>query len=242
MRGAMGRQADRFHVPGARHGARRQVPPGLGRFQPLAKRIAGWVFAWHAHLKVRGREHLPATGPVIVAANHRSMLDIPLLVVACPRPVFLMAKADLYTNPVLGRFFHELGGFPVRRQIADVRALDSALALLERGEVVGIYPEGTRSKSGDMLPFLGGAAWLALRTGAPIVPCGLVGTAGPYAARDPVTLTRWQRWWHALAPRRVTITYGPAIAVDKEPRAAVRRQRMGELSERLLTDIAALAR
>jgi 1-acyl-sn-glycerol-3-phosphate acyltransferase len=240
----MGRdeRADRYHVPGARHGARRAVPPGLGRLQPVCKAIAGWLFAWHARLRVRGRQHVPARGPVIIAANHRSMLDIPLLVIASPRPVFLMAKADIYANHVLGRLFHELGGFPVRREIADVRALDTALALLERGEVVGIYPEGTRSKSGDMLPFLGGAAWLALRTGAPIVPCGLVGTAGTYADRDRATLSRWKRWWSDFAPRRVTITFGPPIEAGKETRAAVRRGRMPELTERLLAEIAALAR
>jgi 1-acyl-sn-glycerol-3-phosphate acyltransferase len=218
------------------------VPPGLGRLQDACRFIAGWAFAWHAHLTVTGREHVPRSGPVIVAANHRSMLDIPLLVIACRRRSYLMAKADLYLNHLLGRFFHELGGFPVRREIADVRALDTALALLERGELVGIYPEGTRSQSGEMLPFLGGAAWLALRTGTPIVPCGMSGTGGPNVGRDPATLSRWQRVWAAMAPRRVTIRIGSPIDVAREPSAAARKRAIPELTDRLVAEIAALAR
>jgi 1-acyl-sn-glycerol-3-phosphate acyltransferase len=233
---------DRYRVPGARTGARRSVPPGLGRLQDACRFIAAWAFTWHAHLTVIGREHVPRSGAVIVAANHRSMLDIPLLVVAARRRSYFMAKAPLYKNPMLGRFFHELGGFPVRREIADVRALDTALALLERGDLVGIYPEGTRSQSGEMLPFLGGAAWLALRTGSAIVPCGMSGTGGPYSGRDRSTMTRWQRAWASIAPRRVTIRFGPPIVVERIPGAAARKRAIPALTDRMLAEIAALAR
>jgi 1-acyl-sn-glycerol-3-phosphate acyltransferase len=217
------------------------VPPHLGRFQPAARRISRWAFTWHAGLRVEGTGHVPSSGPAVIAANHRSMLDIPLLVVASPRPVFMMAKSDIFANRGLGRFFHELGGFPVRREIADVRALDTALAVLARGDVVGIFPEGTRSLSGEMLPFLGGAVWLALRTGAPLVPCGVAGTQGPYGGRDLASLTRPQRLWHLVAPRHVHIRFGEPIAVPLERSAAVRRRRMPELSRRLLARIEALS-
>ena len=83
--------------------------------------------------------------------------------------MIFMAKQELYRNWVLRRLWLELGGFPVRREIADLKAIDNSLDVLHQGLALGIYPEGTRSFTGDMLPFLKGAAWLALRTGTPMV-------------------------------------------------------------------------
>src|SRR5712691_5261489 len=166
------------------------IPPGLGRLQDLCRFISGWAFRWHARLEVSGGDRVPRSGPVILAANHRAMLDIPLLVLASPRRVYFMAKSELFEHRFLAWAFHELGGFPVRREATDVRGVEIATAILQRGKVLGIYPEGTRSRSGEMLPFLGGAAWLALRTGATIVPCGLGGTALPGADDRPAETWR----------------------------------------------------
>jgi 1-acyl-sn-glycerol-3-phosphate acyltransferase len=207
---------------------RPRIPPGIGSLQQPIKAIAGWAFRWQARLKVVGQQNVPSTGPVIIAANHRSMLDVPLLVIACPRPVTFMAKRELFRGPILRWGFHVLGGFPVRRQIADVRAMDIGLAVLERGDVLGLYPEGTRSKKGEMLPFLKGAAWLALKVGAPIVPCGITGTERRGKYPQPL--------------KKVRVAFGPRVEVERATDARERRARAEEITTRLLDGINALVR
>jgi 1-acyl-sn-glycerol-3-phosphate acyltransferase len=198
-----------------------RIPGGLGRFQGAVLAIAGWGFRLQSRLRVEGVENVPRRGPVIIAANHRSMLDIPLLVVASPRPIIFMAKEELFRNRALSRFFHLLGGFPVRREIPDVRAIDVALAVLERGDALGIYPEGRRSRSGEMLPLLGGAAWMALRTGAPIVPAGIHGTFRPQGARRTFL-------------KRTRVRFGPGIPVEREPDHRVRREKAAAITTDVL--------
>jgi 1-acyl-sn-glycerol-3-phosphate acyltransferase len=205
-----------------------RIPPGLGRLQQVVVAIAGWAFRLESGLRVEGAEHVPRQGPVIIAANHRSMLDVPLLVLACPRPVVFMAKEELFRSRALGRFFRLLGGFPVRREMADVRAIDIALAVLERGDVLGIYPEGKRSKSGEMLPLLRGAAWMALRMGAPIVPAGIHGTFRPQGARRTFL-------------KRTRVCFGPAMAVAREADPAVRREKAEAIMADVLERITRLA-
>jgi 1-acyl-sn-glycerol-3-phosphate acyltransferase len=218
-------------VAAAIHGRapiRHRVDPDLGKHQRASKVFPGPLLTWWLRLGVEGAEHLPTSGPVVLASNHRSFWDIPVHVIGTPRPVFFMAKKELYKGPVVAWLWKVLGGFPVRREIADIRSLDTALALLERGEVVILYPEGTRSPDDRMLPFLKGSAWLALSTGAPLVPCALIGTERRVRGRR-----RGLR-------RRVTMRFGPAIPVEREPDARARRARSDDLTERLLAEITAL--
>jgi len=207
-----------------------ELPPGIGRSSGIARSVARPAFAWWFRLDVSGTEHIPDHGPLIVAPNHRSMWDIPTLVVACPRRMVFMAKQELYKNRALSRVWFEFGGFPVRREIADLRAIDNAMEVLDRGLALGIYPEGTRSFTGEMLPFLKGAAWLALRTGSPIVPCGISGT-GRRARGDQE---------RPGARRPVRVAFGPPLEVGKEPDPLVRRSEAHALTERLLEAITAL--
>jgi 1-acyl-sn-glycerol-3-phosphate acyltransferase len=200
-----------------------RVPPGIGRYQRLGKAVAGPLIRWFLRMEVTGAEHVPPVGSVILAANHRSFWDIPVHVIASPRPIVFMAKEELYKGPITRWMWRSLGGFPVRRDTADIRAIDTALALLERGEVLGVYPEGTRSRTGEMLPFLKGAAWLALRTGAPIVPCALKGTE--------------RRGERSLQRRRVSVVFGPPIPVETEPDHRVRREKADAITGRLLEQI-----
>src|SRR5207237_1452063 len=97
----------------------------------------------YCRLKVRGSEHVPATGPVIIAANHRSMWDVPIHVIACPRPVTFMAKRELFKGPVLSWAWRVLGGFTVRRAISELRPIEAGLGVLDRGEGLGLSPGGT---------------------------------------------------------------------------------------------------
>jgi 1-acyl-sn-glycerol-3-phosphate acyltransferase len=132
---------------------------------------------------VEGLGNVPKDGPFIVAANHLSFLDSVLVQALMPRPVAFFAKAEYFTGKgvrgaLMKSFFEGVGSIPVERgqQAASVQALRTLLDHLEQGDGVGIYPEGTRSRDGRLYRGRTGVGWLALTTGAPVVPVGLLGT------------------------------------------------------------------
>ncbi len=129
-------------------------------------------------IRIEGREHLPAQGPVILAANHRSFMDSIFLPLVIRRRVTFVAKAEYFDDKKTAWFFRGVGQIPIRREggSASERALASATEVLETGGVFGIYPEGTRTRDGYLHRGHTGVARLALRTGAPIVPVGMIGT------------------------------------------------------------------
>jgi 1-acyl-sn-glycerol-3-phosphate acyltransferase len=129
-------------------------------------------------IKVEHREHVPRRGPVIIAANHRSFLDSIFIPLVLRRRVTFVAKADYFDDPKTAWFFRGVGQIPIRREggSASERALSSAMEVLAEGGVFGIYPEGTRTRDGLLHRGHTGVARLALRSGAPIIPVGLIGT------------------------------------------------------------------
>ena len=129
-------------------------------------------------VKVEGRENLKGDGAVIISANHRSFIDSLFIPLVVPRRVTFVAKAEYFDDPKTAWIFKALGQIPIRREggSASERALDSAAEVLENGGVFGIYPEGTRTRDGLLHKGRTGVARLSMRTGAPIIPCGLVGT------------------------------------------------------------------
>jgi 1-acyl-sn-glycerol-3-phosphate acyltransferase len=129
-------------------------------------------------IRVEGKEHLPRSGPVILASNHRSFLDSIFIPLVVRRRVTFVAKAEYFDDKRVAWFFRGVGQIPIRREggSASERALESATEVLEAGGVFGIYPEGTRTRDGKLHRGHTGVARLALRTGAPIVPVGLIGT------------------------------------------------------------------
>lgn len=142
----------------------------------LGKALFWVLFALGCRWEVGGREHVPPDGPLLVIANHLSWLDPPLVGTVLPRKVHFMAKHELFRKPLAAWVLRRLGAFPVRRGQPDRWALRHALDLLDRGAVVGLFPEGTRSR-GRLGPFEPGAALLAIKSGAPVLP---VAIAGPY--------------------------------------------------------------
>jgi glycerol-3-phosphate dehydrogenase (NAD(P)+) len=123
-----------------------------------------------------GREHIPKEGAVILAANHRSFLD-PFAVACCVRrPIYFVAKRELFDNRLQGWLLNALGAFPIRRGESDEESMATALALLERGEAVVIFPEGTRVRSGPLGKPKRGVGRLALASAAPVVPVAVKGS------------------------------------------------------------------
>jgi 1-acyl-sn-glycerol-3-phosphate acyltransferase len=132
-------------------------------------------------LEVRGLEHVPAVGSLVVAANHESILDPFIISAAIPRPIRYLAKSELWKVPLLPSWLASVEAIPVERGMSDVAAIASALAALEAGEVVGLFPEGGVMRAG---PWLRGAARMALATGTPILPVRLLETRKALGSRS----------------------------------------------------------
>jgi 1-acyl-sn-glycerol-3-phosphate acyltransferase len=139
---------------------------------PLVRAVATALFP----LRVEGLEHLPPRGPYILVSNHLSWYDPPAMEFALRIPIRYMAKRELFSVPVLGLVIRGIGNFPIRRGESDRRALETALRVLEAGQPLGYFPEGTRSRDGVLHRAKPGIAFLARRSGAPLVPIGLSGT------------------------------------------------------------------
>ena len=146
------------------------------RFWKVAWPIARLPVNLISDLRVWGGERVPRSGPVVLAANHRSFYDPFVLGVAMRRPVFYMAKAELWDAPLLGRILPHGGAFPVRRGEVDRGALESSREILDRGDVLGIFIDGTRHHESAVGDVRAGGAMIAAQAGAPVVPVYLHGT------------------------------------------------------------------
>jgi len=123
-----------------------------------------------------GYEQIPASGAAIIASNHRSFFDPFVIGTMSRRPIYYVAKSELFRNPVLAWFISALGGFPVERGTGDRDAIHTAKELLARGELVLIFPEGTRTRPGPLAKPKRGVGRLALESGAPVIPVAIIGT------------------------------------------------------------------
>ncbi|HSK26353.1 MAG TPA: lysophospholipid acyltransferase family protein [Jiangellales bacterium] len=170
---------------------------------------------------VEGLEHVPPRGPLLVASNHLSFVDSVVIPLVMTRRVRFLAKAEYFeARGVRGwaqrAWFRAMGAIPVRRdEQRDARAsLDQALAVLATGEAFGLYPEGTRSRDGRLYRGRTGVGWLALQSGAPVLPVGVVGTdkVQPVDARVPRRAPVTVRFAPVLRPEEYADAASPAQA------------------------------
>lgn len=179
--------------------------------------------------RVEGRENLPARGPVILAANHLSFVDSMLIPIVAPRRVSFLAKAEYFETPgfkgrLMKAFFTAIGAVAVRRgeHRAARDSLDQALAVINSGNAFVIYPEGTRSLDGRLYRGKVGVGWLALKSGAPIVPVGIEGTQRllPVGAKVPRLAPISVRFGEPIDATKVEFA-GDAVAENPKARRAV---------------------
>jgi 1-acyl-sn-glycerol-3-phosphate acyltransferase len=164
-----------------------------------------WLIRRRYDVREHGTGHVPAQGPVIVAANHTGVIDGPLLAIFGPRPVHALTKEEMFRGR-LGPLLRATGQIELDRFGSDLRAVRTCLHVLGHGGAVGIFPEGNRG-AGDLSRFHRGAAYLALVTGAPLVPLVMFGTRPPGGGKD------------AVPPRGgvIDLVYGAPYRVARTP-------------------------
>jgi 1-acyl-sn-glycerol-3-phosphate acyltransferase len=164
------------------------------------------LFAVMGGFRVRGTRNVPKRGAVIVAPNHLSFADPPAVGVAIGRPAWYMATDELFSMPILGKLARFMHGFPVRQDSPDRKAIRFTQQLLEKDEAVVIFPEGHVSKSGEFQEVQAGVILIAMRTGAPVLPVGIVGS-GRFMPPH--------QWKIHRAPGGIRIAIGHPIPVEE---------------------------
>ena len=180
-------------------------------------------------LEVKGQENVPPSGPVLLVSNHVSALDPPIVGAAAPRPLYFMAKEELFRIPLFGRLIRALNARPVRREGADGRALKSALRLLEEGRALLVFPEGTRGTEGRLREGKPGVGMLAVMSGAVVVPVYVAGSGG---AMPP----------GRMFPRRskVRVAFGPPLKFEAAGEEG-RKERYRAVTDAMMRAIGQLA-
>jgi 1-acyl-sn-glycerol-3-phosphate acyltransferase len=179
-------------------------------------------------LKIYGRENLIEQGPAILASNHASYLDPPLVGVACREEVFYLARKTLFEKPVLGPILPRINCIPVDRDRGDVGAVRTLLRLLKEGKRVVVFPEGTRSRDGNLQPARAGLGLIIAKSLAPVVP---VRVFGSYAALP-------RSGGIHFVP--ITLVVGKPLFFTKEDLGTDERLVYQALSDRVMAAIAAL--
>jgi glycerol-3-phosphate dehydrogenase (NAD(P)+) len=184
----------------------------------LARAVLQPIFHVYFRLSRIGREHIPPDGPVILAANHRSFLDPFVIAICARRPMYFVAKRELFMNRPVSWLLASLGAFPIDRGNGDADAMATAKAILERGDAVLIFPEGTRIRPGALGVPKRGVGRLALETGAPVVPVAVIGTEDV------------RKGWR-IRPRKVRIRAGRPLRFPKVGHASP--QLAGAVTDRI---------
>lgn len=189
-------------------------------------------FGW----RVGGVEHVPMDGPVILAANHESLVDPPLVGAACGRVISYLARESLFRNPIFGGVLRRVGAVPVDRDGASGKGLKTILERLQSGEGIILFPEGTRSVDGRLQAGRAGVGLVVLKSSAPVIPVR-VWTHEAYGRQHRIP-----------RPRRVAVRYGVPLDMRREREEAVGAERARvkalyqEVTDRIMGAIGALER
>jgi 1-acyl-sn-glycerol-3-phosphate acyltransferase len=169
--------------------------------------ISGW--------EVKGREHVPRSGGLVVASNHISFWDPPMVGSACPRELNFLAKEQLFDTPLLGPLIRSLNSIPIRRGVADLSGMSRAIECLKGGEALLMFPEGSRMRDGELHPARPGVGMMAVNADVPIVPCFISGSNRPgrwwYRGVRPRIWFGVARPWRDLAGSEIDLTPGRAL-------------------------------
>ena len=144
-------------------------------FYKTVRGAARVLFSLIYRIEIEGKEHLPRKGKTIVSPNHFSLMDPIIIGAFLPRKVNFMAKEELFSNRLFASILNKLGVFPVKRSGADIGAIRTALKILNNGDIFCIFPEGTRSKAGEILEAKPGSAMIAIKAQSPIIPVAIIG-------------------------------------------------------------------
>lgn len=173
-------------------------------------------------LSIEGRQHVPTTGAFVLAPVHRSYVDTPIAACVTRRRLRFMGKEEVWKYRPIGWLVSALGAFPVARGTADREALRRSLAVLETGQPLVVFPEGTRKDGPIVQPLFEGAAYLAARAGVPIVPVGIGGSARVMPRHAKM-----------IYPRKVHVVVGAPIVVDAGESGRASRRALTEATARL---------
>lgn len=176
------------------------------------------LLKWIYGVKYLHEDRAPKKGRYIIAPNHVSNFDPPIAGLAMPRPTYYMAKEELFKNPIMRFLVTSLGAFPVKRGKSDNAAIKKAISILKNEDLLGMFPQGTRRKEGRFDRLHDGVAILALKTGTPIIPLALVGTA-------------------KMKRNKVAVVVGEPIMVSQEKPT---KERIEEIKEELSQKLAEL--
>jgi 1-acyl-sn-glycerol-3-phosphate acyltransferase len=195
-------------------------------FYRFVRLVVGLILLIWTRKQVVGLENVPKQGPVILVSNHVNMLDPAVVPVLVPRRIVYMGKAELWKTPIIGPLYGLVGFIPVRRFEADLSAMRKAEKALRQNQVLGMFPEGTRSGKPGLGKGQPGTAIIALRTGAPIVPAAVTGTEG-------VTLPGF-----FFRLTRVRVVFGKPFELPKGHR--FNAELVEQCTERIMREIAVL--
>jgi 1-acyl-sn-glycerol-3-phosphate acyltransferase len=210
-------------------------PASMPRFYRVCRWFITAFFKLWFRLGARDAHHVPPAGPVILASNHASFADPPMVGVVVQRMVNYLARASLFENRLFGWWLRNVGVVPVDRDGGTASGLRTILGRLQQGSAILLFPEGTRTRDGRLQPARSGIGLMVIKSGAPVVPVRIVGS---YEA--------WGRHHRLPVPRRVEVRFGPVLRFDSQvaEAATCSKDRLKaiyhEVSDQIMAAIAAL--
>jgi 1-acyl-sn-glycerol-3-phosphate acyltransferase len=204
----------------------RKHPQSMNLVYNIGYTLSRWLFTVFFSYRVYGQENIPEEGPVIVASNHVSYFDPPLVGVASRRAMWFLARKTLLEWPILGPIFPSLNVIPVDRDGNDRTALKNIIRLLQSGEGVVLFPEGTRSADGQLGQAQPGLGMIVAKTLAPVVPARIFGA---YEA--------FPRGSKKIQPGKISVVFGPPLRFSAADFASGDREAYQKASDRVLAAI-----